>query len=116
MSQPEQHTLTIHGRRILATLDHDTASRILAAAGHAVPVIPDGCNTASKKFIDSEGRPSVAINQKGFTPELHDNEHQVNGCLILTLIDHQGLTLDESASRLQQAIKLLNQETQSDDL
>jgi hypothetical protein len=81
--------LDISGRKYVFVEEHKQVDALLAEAGLAIPKIPDGCNTVIAN-VCLRGQPALAINQTGFKPELGDNECEVNGCMLLILLDETG--------------------------
>lgn len=100
----EHYQFTVEGRRITAVLDHATACDVLSVAGVAIPAIPPGCNTVDMPFTTAAGKRALAVNQLGFRPEARDNEHEVNGLMVLILDDGTGLS-DDAADHLLQFVR-----------
>lgn len=60
---------------------------VLTAAGHPLPRIPEGSNTATLPFTTADGRPAIAVNQIGFARTAADDEQEVNGLAVLICMD-----------------------------
>lgn len=98
----EMHDITVCGMAVRVILDHATACRMIREAGHEPPRIPAGCNTCTMLLRLRSGEPALAINQTGWAPIATDNEHEVNGCLLLILLDAGTDTDIEAGQALRQ--------------
>jgi hypothetical protein len=85
--QPETLTFTIFGAPLRAHLAHADVLAILSAAGLPVPTIPAGCNTVRANITLPGGEHALVSLQRGFAPIARDDEHEVNGALLLVLAD-----------------------------
>jgi hypothetical protein len=78
---------TVFGAPLRAHLAHAEVLAILAAAGVPVPAIPAGCNTVRADITLPSGEHALFSMQRGFSPVARDDEHEVNGALLLVLAD-----------------------------
>jgi hypothetical protein len=78
---------TVFGAPLRAHLAHAEVLAILAAAGVPVPAIPAGCNTVRANLTLPSGEHALFSLQRGFAPVARDDEHEVNGALLLVLAD-----------------------------
>jgi len=78
---------TVFGAPMRAHLAHAEVLAILAAAGVPVPAIPVGCNTVRANLTLPSGEHALFSMQRGFAPIARDDEHEVNGALLLVLAD-----------------------------
>ena len=83
----ETLTFTLFGAPLRAHLAHAEVFAILAAAGVPVPTIPAGCNTVRANITLPSGEHALFSLQRGFAPVARDDEHEVNGALLLVLAD-----------------------------
>jgi hypothetical protein len=79
--------VNVSGAPLRAHLAHAEVLAILAAAGVPVPAIPTGCNTVRADITLPSGEHALFSMQRGFSPVARDNEHEVNGALLLVLAD-----------------------------
>jgi hypothetical protein len=77
----------VFGAPLRAHLAHAEVLAILAAAGVPVPTIPAGCNTVRANLTLPSGEHALVSMQRGFAPIARDDEHEVNGALLLVLAD-----------------------------
>jgi len=77
----------VFGAPLRAHLAHAEVLAILAAAGVPVPAIPAGCNTVRANLTLPSGEHALFSLQRGFAPVARDDEHEVNGALLLVLAD-----------------------------
>lgn len=85
--KPETIYFTVFGAPLRAHLAHAEVLAILAAAGVPVPAIPAGCNTVRADITLPSGEHALFSLQRGFAPVARDDEHEVNGALLLVLAD-----------------------------
>ena len=85
--QPETIHFKVFGAPLRAHLAHAEVLAILAAAGVPVPTIPAGCNTVRANLTLPSGEHALFSMQRGFAPIARDDEHEVNGALLLVLAD-----------------------------
>lgn len=78
---------TVFGAPLRAHLAHAEVLAILAAARVPVPAIPAGCNTVRANLTLPSGEHALFSLQRGFAPVARDDEHEVNGALLLVLAD-----------------------------
>lgn len=68
--------------KIVICLEHAPALKLYQVnTGREYPAVPSGQNTLIAHF-KVEGRCAVLINQRGFDPQVADNEQEVNGCCV----------------------------------
>ena len=92
--QSETLHFTVCGAPLRAHLAHAEVLAILAAAGVPVPAIPVGCNTVRANLTLPSGEHALFSMQRGFTPVARDDEHEVNGALLLVLSDGEWSAAD----------------------
>ena len=85
---------TVFGAPLRAHLAHAEVLAILAAAGVPVPAIPTGCNTVRANLTLPSGEHALFSLQRGFAPVARDDEHEVNGALLLVLSDGEWSAAD----------------------
>lgn len=83
----ETLTFSLFGAPLRAHLAHADVLEILAAAGIPIPTIPVGCNTVRANITLPSGEHALFSMQRGFAPVARDDEHEVNGALLLVLAD-----------------------------
>jgi hypothetical protein len=84
----------VFGAPLQAHLAHAEVLAILAAAGVPVPTIPAGCNTVRANLTLPSGEHALFSMQRGFAPVARDDEHEVNGALLLVLADSEWSAAD----------------------
>ena len=85
--KPETIHFKVFGAPLRAHLAHAEVLAILAAAGVPVPAIPHGCNTVRANLTLPSGEHALFSMQRGFAPVARDDEHEVNGALLIVLAD-----------------------------
>ena len=85
--KPETIHFKVFGAPLRAHLAHAEVLAILAAAGIPIPTIPVGCNTVRANITLPSGEHALFSMQRGFAPVARDDEHEVNGALLIVLAD-----------------------------
>jgi hypothetical protein len=111
--KPEYYDTEICGATVRIVLDHATAHDIVTAAGKTPPKIPSGYNTVTMMFRLDDGTPAMCVNQRGFERIASDNEHEVNGCLVLLLRGHDQTPDDEFHGQFISAMLTLSSSSMS---